>query len=153
MKLIIFSDSHERTDMLEIAAQHVEKNHYDHIIHLGDFRRDAEWLEKRLGREVISVPGNCDFFSPDPREKIMNFDGAWVMLTHGDAYGVKRSYDRLSYHAEEQLCKAVFFGHTHQSFVDYAGSLLMVNPGSLMNGRCAEATVENGSIYAKIVQL
>ena len=153
MKLILLSDSHDCTGMLELAAQHIEDNKYDAIIHLGDFRKDAEWLQERLGREVIGVPGNCDFFSVDPREIIKNFDGAWVMLTHGDAHGVKRNYDRLSYYAEEKLCKAAFFGHTHEQFAGRVGNVMLINPGTLLNGRAAEVEIISGEIFPKLIRI
>lgn len=153
MKLILLSYSHDCAGMLELAAQHIEDNKYDKIIHLGDFRRDAEWLSDRLGREVIGVPGNCDFMSFDSRELMMNFGGAWILMSHGDAFGVKRSYDRISYYAEEKLCKAAFFGHTHVQFAGRVGNTLLVNPGTLMNGRCAEVEIISGEIFPKLIKI
>jgi putative phosphoesterase len=153
MKLIVLSDTHDARGMLELAAQHIEENGYDRIIHLGDIRGDARWLEDRLGREVVGVAGNCDFYSRDVRELVRNFDGVKILMTHGDAYGVKRSYDRLSYRAEEMGCAAAFFGHTHQAFVGRVGGVLLVNPGTLLNGRCAQVTIEAGKIEPRIIRI
>lgn len=153
MKLLLMSDTHGAIGMLELAAQYIEEGEYDRIIHLGDIRSDAEWLENRLGRKVMGVAGNCDFFSHDAREIVANLDGTRILMTHGDAYGVKQSYDRLSYHAEESGCAAAFFGHTHQSFAGYVGGVLLVNPGTLLNGRCAEVVIEAGKITPRIIRI
>lgn len=153
MKLLVMSDSHGAEGMLELVARHIEKNAYDYIIHLGDVRRDAQWLEDRLGREIMGVAGNCDFLSQDAREIVTVFGGARMLFTHGDAYGVKRSYDRLSYYAEEKQCKAAFFGHTHQFFAGKAGSVMLVNPGALQNGCCVAVAAAAGEIEIRKILL
>ena len=153
MKLFLISDSHNATGMLELAAQQIEKGEYEHILHLGDVRRDAQWLEKRINRRVMGVAGNCDFFSRDEREIIANMGGARILITHGDAQAVKQSYDRLSYYAQERGCAAAFFGHTHAAFAGYVGGVLLVNPGALQDGYFAEVSVEQGKFSPRLKRL
>lgn len=145
-KLLVISDTHECTGMLELLAQHIEENRYDMIIHLGDVRRDAEWLEERLGREIIGVAGNCDFFSRDFRELEIVVEKVKILLTHGDKYGVKSNLDRLSYYAEERGCQVALFGHTHQPFSGPVGKALLINPGTLMNGRFAVIDINGDKV-------
>ena len=145
-KLLVMSDTHDCTGMLELLAQHIEDNKYDMLIHLGDVRRDAEWLEERLKRQVIGVAGNCDFFSRDSREEEIFVEKVKILLTHGDKYGVKSSLDRLSYYGEERGCQLVLFGHTHQPFSGYVGKSLLVNPGTLTNGRYAVIDIDGDRI-------
>lgn len=145
-KLLVISDTHDCTGMLELLAQHIEENKYDMIIHLGDVRRDAEWLEKRLGRDIVGVAGNCDFFSRDSREEEIFVEKVKILLTHGDKYGVKNGYDRLSYYAEERGCQLALFGHTHTPFSGYVGKALLVNPGTLVNGRYAVIDIDGDKI-------
>lgn len=145
-KLLVISDSHDSSDNLELLAQHIEKNKYDMIIHLGDVRRDAEWLEERLHRAIIGVAGNCDFFSRDSREEEIFVEKVKILLTHGDRYGVKNGLDRLSYYAEERACQLALFGHTHQPFSGYVGSAMLVNPGALSNGRYAVIDIDGDKI-------
>ena len=152
-KLIVVSDTHDCTGMLELLAQHIENEKYDMIIHLGDVRRDAEWLEDRLGREVTGIAGNCDFFSRDPREAVLFVEKVKILLTHGDKYGVKNGYDRLSYYAEERGCQLALFGHTHSPFSGYVGNVLMVNPGTLVNGRAASINIDGESIIPLSVRI
>lgn len=152
-RLFVISDTHDATGMLELAAQHIEENGYDMLIHLGDVRRDAEWLEQRLGRQVVGVAGNCDFFSRDAREEELFVEKVKVLLTHGDRFGVKTGLDRLSYYAEERGCRLALFGHTHSPFTGYVGKTLLVNPGTLLNGRAALIEVDGERIKPKTVRI
>lgn len=152
-RLFVVSDTHECTGMLELAAQRAEEGEFDAVIHLGDVRRDAEWLEKRLNREIIGVPGNCDFFSRSPRTLTRRFEGVNTFITHGDLFGVKSSPDRLSYKAEEMKCALALFGHTHLQFSGRAGSVVMVNPGTVMNGRYAVIEIDGEKITPSLLIL
>lgn len=67
-----------------------------------------------------------------------------MLAVHGDLYGVKIDLCRLSYYAEEANAQVVLFGHTHQPFAGYVGSVMMINPGSLKDGRYAELHVDGG---------
>ena len=153
MKLFVLSDSHGAVGMLELAAQHIEENRYDTLVHLGDFRSDADWLEKRLNRNVISVAGNCDLFDSGDRETVFRAGQFRILATHGHKQGVKTELSRLSYYAEEQLCDVALFGHTHESFTGYVGKTLLVNPGTLLNGRAAEITIEGNRIDPRIIRI
>ena len=145
-KLLVMSDSHDSSGKLELLAEHIAQNKYDMLIHLGDVRRDAEWLEERLNRQIIGVAGNCDFFSRDPREEEIFVEKVKILITHGDKYGVKSGLDRLSYYAEERACQLALFGHTHQPFSGYVGKSLLVNPGALTDGRFAVIDINGDRI-------
>lgn len=152
-RILAVSDSHGNTGMLWQLVDHIEENPYDFIFHLGDFKRDAEWLEEHLNREVLKVPGNCDFFDFSEREVFLRVGKFRILGTHGDKQGVKTSPDRLSYHAEETGCNVALFGHTHEPFTGYVGSVLMVNPGTLLNGRFARIEIEGDRIDPRIMRL
>ena len=93
-KICVLSDSHDATGMLELCAQWIEAGECSRVIHLGDVRRDAQWLEERLRRPVAGVAGNCDLFGRDARELEFFLEGIKFLATHGDRYAVKSSYDR-----------------------------------------------------------
>jgi len=152
-RIFVLSDSHDAIGMLELCAQYIEENNFDRIIHLGDFRKDAEWLEERLGRKLEAVPGNCDFFSHDIREIIIRVEKVNIFLCHGDKYGVKIGYDRLSYHADELGCRLALFGHTHQAFSADIGGVMLVNPGTLLNGRAAVIEIDGDRINVSHVRV
>lgn len=142
VKLGIVSDSHGRAAQLERFAALCRQERYDAVIHLGDVRSDARWLERNLNLRVISVAGNCDPFSGHAREERLSFDECRLLAVHGDAYGVKYGYERLSYHAEEIGAGIALFGHTHRPFAGYVGRVMLVNPGALMDGNYAELRIE-----------
>lgn len=152
-RLFVMSDSHRGTGMLELTAEHIAENRYDMLIHLGDVCRDAEWLEQQLGRQVISVPGNCDFFSHEAREEELFVENVKILLTHGDGFGVKTGLDRLSYYAEERGCQLALFGHTHSPFSGYVGKSLLVNPGALLDGRAALIEIDGERIIPASVRV
>ena len=152
-KLFVLSDSHGATGMLELCAQYIEERSFNRIIHLGDFRKDAEWLEERLGVEVLGVAGNCDLFSHDIRETIIRLEKVNIFICHGDKYGVKTGYDRLSYHTSEMTCNMALFGHTHQEFAQDVGGVMLVNPGTLLNGRAAENEIDGDKITVTHVRV
>lgn len=153
MKLFVLSDSHGAIGMLELAAQYIEENEFDQLIHLGDFHSDAEWLENRLNRRMTSVVGNCDLFDHGDRETIFRARQFRILATHGHRHGVKTELSSLSYYAEENLCDIALFGHTHESFTGYVGSVLLVNPGTLLNGHAAEITIDGNRIDPRIIRI
>ena len=152
-RLFVLSDSHGATGMLELCAQYIKGRSFHRIIHLGDFRKDAEWLEERLETEVLGVAGNCDLFSHDLRETIIRMEKVNIFICHGDKYGVKTGYDRLSYHADEMTCNMALFGHTHQTFSEDVGGVMLVNPGTLLNGRAAEIDIDGDKIAVRHVRV
>ena len=108
---------------------------------------DARRLEKLTGAPVEMVAGNCDLFSRVQRSALLETEGSRILLTHGDAYGVKYTYDDLSRAAAAQNAQIALFGHTHEAFCGYVGKVLLVNPGALKQGRYAILVLEDG--YAR----
>lgn len=129
MKLLLFSDTHGSNDWMPLVVDAVSG--ISHVIHLGDNYRDAIWLKKKTGADVIAVKGNCDGDFSKNGHRMMETEGGKIFIAHGHAHDVKSRYDKLLYAAEEAGCKAVFFGHTHRAMVREEGGILMVNPGSL----------------------
>ena len=133
-RLGVISDSHDREIWLERYLALCKKERYDAVCHLGDYQSDARWLERRIASPLISVAGNCDMFSKVPRIARANY-GAWhILAVHGHAQDVKYGYDRLSYAAEDCGANIALFGHTHIPYTGYVGSVLLMNPGALMDG-------------------
>ncbi len=152
-RLFVISDSHSAAGKIEDAVEYIKNNRFDYIVHLGDVRKDAYWIEEDTGREVIGVAGNCDFFSGDSREAIFIVEDVRILAVHGDKYGVKSGYDRLSYYAEERACQVALFGHTHAEFAGNVGNVLLVNPGTLINGSAAVVTVDGSKVSVEHIRL
>lgn len=154
MKILVLSDSHGNISNMELA---VEQTQPDHIFHLGDCWRDGERLHDRHPDIPFEqVPGNCDFRSQEPAEKLVSLRDKRILLCHGHTYGVKQSLLTAGYAAEKQDLDLFLFGHTHRPFVDKRGKSLLVNPGSIGDyGHpfYAVVTIENGRLDARTVPL
>ncbi|MGE5328177.1 MAG: metallophosphoesterase [Deltaproteobacteria bacterium] len=129
MKVIVFSDSHGKTDaMIDI----ISNNNADKIIHLGDLVKDAEMLEYEYPDcEVISVAGNNDWYSNQPTECLLELEGKKVLVTHGNHYGVKNGVAKITERARKIGADIVLFGHTHIPYESYSDNILLLNPGSV----------------------
>lgn len=154
MKILVLSDSHGNIDSM---AQAVERESPDLLLHLGDCWRDAERLHERFPvLPLHQVPGNCDFRSTEPNERLLLLEGKRVLLCHGHTYGVKQSLLLAGYAAEEQALDAFLFGHTHRPLVDLRGRTLFLNPGSIGDPVCpfyGILTLENGTLNGRTVPL
>ena len=156
MRIAVISDSHGGKLHLERFAELCRKEKFDQVFHLGDVVDDALWLRKQLDSEnipVALVAGNCDFYSHENRELLLTLGGKRFLLVHGDKFGVKYGYDRLSYYAEEKLADCVLFGHSHSPFAGYVGRALLVNPGALNTGSMCLLEVDESGIVPHLMDI
>ena len=156
MRIAVISDSHGGKLHLERFVELCRKEKFDQVFHLGDVVDDALWLRKQLDSAnipVALVAGNCDFYSRENRELLLTLGGKRFLLVHGDKYGVKYGYDRLSYYAEEKNADCTLFGHTHTAFAGYVGNALLVNPGALKNGSMCILEINGRDIVPGIIDI
>lgn len=129
MRILVLSDSHGDLSNMERA---VERTDPHMILHLGDCWRDGERLTGRFPAIPFhQVPGNCDYRSSEPAEKLLFLEDKRVLMCHGHTYGVKQSLLSAGLAAEEQNLDLFLFGHTHRPLVDRRGKTLFINPGSI----------------------
>ena len=132
MRILVLSDSHGN---VENMARCVELTEPDVILHLGDCQRDAETLHRQFpSLPMQSVPGNCDWGAVDAPEVLTEYGGVRILMMHGHTRNVKASTLSAVYAAREMGAQVLLFGHTHRPLVDYAGSLWVMNPGSVGRG-------------------
>lgn len=153
IRVAVVSDSHGGMYHLERFLEFCKAEKIDHVCHLGDIVDDAKYLRQNLDIPVALVAGNCDFYSREPREVCFTLAGKRFLLVHGDRYGVKLGYDRLSYYGEEKMADCVLFGHTHRAFAGCVGSTLLVNPGALKDGSLCVMDVSEGDIIPRILDI
>lgn len=156
MRLGLLSDSHG--DIYGAKRAIKKMGDVDLLIHLGDYCRDAEKISKEIKRDIIYVRGNCDFSSDVETDRIIEFGGKKIFITHGHKYNVKSDYMGLYYKAEEIGADAVLFGHTHTAIVFEMNGILFINPGSVSRPRngietYAVITVEKNNITPNITEL
>lgn len=156
MKLLVISDTHGHIErairLLPLLTD------LDAIVHLGDFLRDAEQLQKQTDIQVIAVGGNGDgVFSKSEAIKTIDSPFGPIIITHGHLHGVRKGIDRLIYQAAEYEAKAVLFGHTHTPFYGVFDGISLVNPGSLSfptqhnQGTYAVLTIDEFGISCALV--
>lgn len=154
MRVGVFSDTHGILANLSTAMALSGK--LDAFVHLGDFSSDAEKISAIFSMPYYSVRGNCDYLSDSPRQQIVQFENASILLMHGDQL---RSTTQLSYLAEEQHCAAALFGHTHIPLLTAQGPLIILNPGSLSLPRggnkpsFAVLTIDGSDVDVKIISI
>lgn len=133
MKAVIFSDSHKCFSPMAEAME--REAPVQQIIHAGDICDDARDLEAVYRKiPVAYVKGNNDFWLPDvPDDRLFNFGGVKIFLTHGHNYGVKYSLSRLYRHCEQLGADICIFGHTHRAFCEKMGNVTLFNSGSAVH--------------------
>lgn len=124
----VFSDSHGKSgDMIKLVSD----GRPDAVIHAGDYASDARAVEQKTGIMCYAVKGNCDYFDSEQELREISIMGQKILITHGDRYAAKYSYDRLFYLGQEHEVKVVIFGHTHEAYCEYMDGIWLVNPGSI----------------------
>ena len=151
MLIAVFSDSHGALDAMRAA---IEEHRPDMVLHLGDYVRDAEWLERKYSwMPLLYVRGNCDIGSDAPEFYILTLKGHKIFLCHGHRYGVKYDLLRIRYTAQEQGAEICLFGHTHEAHNSLENDVLLVNPGPCSDcglPSYAILNLETGSADAEI---
>ena len=151
LKALIFSDSHYVTSGIDKAMSGNPDTKL--IIFAGDMQKDAEYIMRAYPRIPCAyVLGNNDWSVHDvPYDRLFEFCGKKIFLTHGHNYGVKMSLLRLSMKAKSEGADICVFGHTHQSLLEH-NDIWIVNPGSALFGY-AVLTVEDGEINIELKKI
>lgn len=155
MKILVMSDSHGHVGCILDA---VERELPDQVFFLGDSVRDVEELSLLdPSLPVCTVAGNCDGWSGGAEERECTVGGVRCYLTHGHLHHAKMGTWGLVGEGMRRKVGAVFFGHTHQSFLQQEDGLWLINPGTIggVHNKATYAVVwaENGSITAEIREL
>ena len=141
MKLLITSDVHGRSELLEeVVNKHKD---IDYHINAGDMVLDKRIYEKF---HIITVKGNCDFFSKEPFFRILDLEGLKIYLTHGHKENVKFGLDKLLLNASLHDVDMVIFGHTHQKHLQSDSQITILNPGALGDYHKSYAIYDQGQI-------
>jgi len=157
MKLLIFSDSHCRTELMNKLAEKY-KSVINGIIHLGDCTEDvSEFFRICSGIPIYQVRGNNDFDNGYPAEKTINVCGRTIFMTHGHKHRVYYDTTALYYSALQSCANIALFGHTHVPYLQNEGGIIIMNPGSVSLPRSSTGktfaflTFEGGKTEAAIM--
>ena len=129
MKIIVFSDSHGRTNrMLSAILDH----NPDLVLHLGDHSSDCRELQMVFPELIIrNVRGNCDFGAHEPDTDEFVLCGKRIFMTHGHRYRVKTGMQDLLETAKGRMADIVLYGHTHLAREMELEGMRIYNPGSV----------------------
>jgi len=153
MKILVLSDSHGSYENVRRAVEIVKPGM---VFHLGDGWRDAERLQEELPDLPLEhVPGNCDFRSHEPAERLLEVGGMRILLCHGHTYHVKYTMSEAEEAAKRMGLDLFLFGHTHTPLIDRKGRTMFMNPGSVGTFRPTYGIVSiaNGKLDGRIVVL
>ena len=152
MLIAVFADSHG--DLTGMCAA-IDEHKPDMVLHLGDYSRDAEELQRLYPRlDIRYVRGNCDAWNSDAPEFLrFNADGVGIYMTHGHRQQVKMTLDVLANAVHFSGAALGLFGHTHQSEYKKMGDVTLFNPGSVGRGRCSWGliTVKGAEFECKLM--
>lgn len=154
MKLLVFSDSHGNVEHMRKA---VERERPDRVFHLGDVMRDAVELSliyPDLPLEL--VPGNCDYATDVPFQKILCVEGRRILMTHGHTYQVKLGMGQAVQAAWEAQVDILLFGHTHEAYCRKQEGLWIMNPGTIRGGlmpTCGLIRLEGEDTSCEILEI
>lgn len=156
MKILVISDTHGELGKAYEVYKSLEN--IDLILHLGDYKKDADDMAKRLGVKVVGIKGNNDGAKTKKESSaIIETEAGKILIVHGHIEGVYQGVANLYYRALEEGCKAAFFGHTHVPYYEEANGLILLNPGSLTRprdgsqGSYAIVTTDKTDIKCEIV--
>ena len=129
MKIMVVSDSHGRVENIRKAYAKVKP--VDLFIHLGDVEDDQSEIESFIPCRKEFVRGNCDFFSRNPDDKVIEVCGKKILLTHGQRHGGRVRDGRTRRSWTEIRCCYRIYGHTHIPLLTYNEDVSLFNPGSI----------------------
>ncbi|MCL2753105.1 MAG: YfcE family phosphodiesterase [Defluviitaleaceae bacterium] len=163
MKYLVFSDSHGETKLMHNIVKNacLDDSPPEGIIFLGDCLNDIQKIQRDFPNFTYHiVAGNCDFMSPAPVEKLLDFDNTKILITHGHRYGVKSGHDRILTAALQMGADAAFFGHSHIPIILQKNSITLLNPGSITEPRGGQAResyavveIIGGKILPRIIEV
>ncbi|MGN0243656.1 MAG: metallophosphoesterase family protein [Lachnospiraceae bacterium] len=129
MKILIVSDSHGRTDDIEVLLK--QTGPIDAMFHCGDVERGEDYIRCITEAPVHMVAGNNDFYSQLPRDAVIPIGEHKILLTHGHYDYVNGGLKFLEEHARKVGADIVFFGHTHVPCIKKKRGIIFANPGSI----------------------
>ncbi|NLC53336.1 MAG: metallophosphoesterase [Firmicutes bacterium] len=137
MRILVVRDTHGNYRLLRQVVK--AAGPVDLLLHAGDGSSDLTKLAREFpAHSLAAVAGNCDPFSTQPRELLLNVGGQKLFLTHGDRYQVKWDLLRLFLEGQERGADLIVFGHTHCPLINYEQGILLFNPGSLSRNNRGE---------------
>jgi len=110
-------------------------------------------------KKFFFVNGNCDFFSSEPSERIVEAAGKKIFMTHGHRFGVKSGHQRVLSEAVARGADICLYGHSHKPHIAFEQGIHLMNPGSISLPRGVKypsygvIEIEGDKVNTSIVEL
>lgn len=144
MKILVFSDTHGFTELMEEAiSTHMKNGGVDYFVHLGDGTRDFDVVTSRYPHvPKIAVAGNHEEFSASfldrgglDFQRKFTVGGVTFLAVHGHKLHVKSGIQQAVDHGIREGADVLLYGHTHErADVTLDGSedgfIRVINPGA-----------------------
>jgi hypothetical protein len=139
MRIAIISDTHGNVANFKKAANWINKEKIQTILHCGDIG-DLESLKESLADfkgEFFGVFGNMD---KDFKTEIKEYDKIPGVQIKPDIFETEIDKKKVAFThfpatakklAQSQKFDLVFYGHTHRPWEEKIGNCRMINPGEL----------------------
>lgn len=163
MKLAIIADSHDNLFNLHKTLDYLKKQKIELLIHCGDVCAPSALRElaKNFPGQIHLVYGNVDGDHPRMEQVAAELTNIKI---HGEAGNLEVEGQKIGWthfpDAAKSLAKSgnyqlVFYGHTHQPWEEWIGSVRLLNPGTLagMFNKATFAIYEPASGKAELVLL
>lgn len=128
-KILIISDSHGLNNL----ANFFEIEKPDYAIHAGD----SQLSLKELMLFDVCVKGNCDYDKNLLEQDILKTGDLNLFVCHGHLENINYTQEKIIKKAKDKQCKIIIHGHTHVVCATLNDKILILNPGSLRQSRCA----------------
>ncbi len=145
MKVLVFSDSHGRKELLDRMLSQQEE--CTRVFFLGDGLGEVQWIKDFYPEKKFTcVKGNNDWRYDEDLEAYAHIEGVTIMATHGDALSVRSTLTPLYKKAHSVGASLALYGHTHVARLtaDPLTGVTAVNPGALCDGKYAVITFSKG---------
>lgn len=133
MRILLVSDNHGRMNNLIEVRQKVGP--VDHVLHMGDAEGTEDRIRELFDCPVDMVAGNCDHWTCEEEELLLELEGHTIFMCHGHHQDVSWDLTGMESAAHQYGADIALYGHTHVPKVVYRPDLMIVNPGSITKPR------------------
>lgn len=162
MKIAIISDIHDNSVNLEKCLKWCRENNIKELICCGDVTNSEtlEFLSKKFTGKIHLVKGNMEIYNEKEVERYDNikyYGRVGRAEINGKNVGICHEPYLIDYAVKRGLCDIIFYGHTHEPWIEKQDGITTVNPGTLgavfQKATFAAWDSESGALELKVLEL
>ncbi len=162
MKIAVISDIHDNLTNLEKCLKWCRENNIEELICCGDVTNSEtlEFLSQNFSGKIHLVKGNMEIYNEKEIEQYGNikYYGRTGRFTIGDkTIGLCHEPYLIKKVLEQGSRDIIFYGHTHEPWIEKRDGAVTVNPGTLgavfQKATFAVWDSESGELELKVLEL